>query len=546
MGILEGILYMIWRGIAIGIIISAPMGPVGILCVQRTLETGRKTGFYTGVGAGISDLFYCLLTGFGLSFVEEFLNAHQNIIQLIGSVVLIAFGVYLFKSNPSRKLKKPSERNVPAGKSILSGFLFTFSNPLIIFLIIGLFARFNFMMPEIRFWHYMIGFVSIFAGALLWWYVVTFFIDKVRAHFNLRSMWLINKIIGGVIFLFAIVGIISATGGLIRADNGVKYLNSVRGMSPLTGENKGPLTLRADSCVEAKAMLPLDGLAGWRIDFRAANINNVPGKAYSYTDSAGIHHKVKFPGWGLIFKGKEGESRITFRTDDDPRDETYRRPFVGLTYLKDGETRVSEKITTGLDLFDGENAFRMSLREGRLTISGGNRAYDAMRVDLGRCGMIDSIGFYVMPGGMLKVDWVSVQPLRKGGVVAGDSIGQAEILNKIKGSSDPMEGVWMVFDRTLENDWLRMGGDYRLAFVKRDKGYDMVYLGGAVTLQDDWREGMLKGRLVATPFEDVYDVEWYDASGSKVTQEIKAQYQEPLLKIMFPVLNSELRMKRID
>ena len=56
MGILEGILYMIWRGIAIGVIISAPMGPVGILCVQRTLEKGRRTGFYTGLGAAISDL----------------------------------------------------------------------------------------------------------------------------------------------------------------------------------------------------------------------------------------------------------------------------------------------------------------------------------------------------------------------------------------------------------------------------------------------------------------------------------------------------------
>ena len=83
---------MIWRGIAIGIIISAPMGPVGILCVQRTLEKGRRTGFYTGVGAALSDLFYCLLTGFGLSFIEEFLTRNSNIIQLIGRLVLIAFG----------------------------------------------------------------------------------------------------------------------------------------------------------------------------------------------------------------------------------------------------------------------------------------------------------------------------------------------------------------------------------------------------------------------------------------------------------------------
>ena len=60
MGFFEGILYMLWRGLAIGVIISAPMGPVGILCVQRTLEKGRYTGFFTGIGAALSDLFYCL------------------------------------------------------------------------------------------------------------------------------------------------------------------------------------------------------------------------------------------------------------------------------------------------------------------------------------------------------------------------------------------------------------------------------------------------------------------------------------------------------
>lgn len=247
MGILEGILYTIWRGLAIGIIISAPMGPVGILCVQRTLDKGRRTGLYTGVGAAISDLLYCLLTGFGLSFIEEFLERNSNIIQLIGSLVLIGFGVYLFKSNPSRKLKKPSEQKIPAGRNILNGFLFTVSNPLIIFLIIGLFARFNFLMPEIRFYHYIIGFVFIFLGALLWWYVVTFFVDKVRAHFNLRSMWLVNKIIGGVIFLFAIVGIITAITGIASASTSSVYMNRHRGFTGFASasdsaflvENKG-------------------------------------------------------------------------------------------------------------------------------------------------------------------------------------------------------------------------------------------------------------------------------------------------------------------
>lgn len=212
MEFLEGILYMMWRGLAIGIIISAPMGPVGILCIQRTLDKGRRDGFQTGIGAALSDLFYCLLTGFGLSFIEEFLERNQDIIQLVGSAVLIGFAVYLFKKNPARNLTRTkAPPKVSAKKNILGGFLFTFSNPLILFLIIGLFARFNFLLPEIRFYHYIVGFIFIFLGAVSWWWLVTFFVDKVRAHFNLRSMWLINRIIGIIILIFAVVGIVSST-----------------------------------------------------------------------------------------------------------------------------------------------------------------------------------------------------------------------------------------------------------------------------------------------------------------------------------------------
>ena len=218
MGFFESLFYTIWRGFAIGILISAPMGPVGMLCIQRTLDKGRRTGLYTGIGAAISDLIYCIFTGFGLSFIEDFLEKNQNVIQLIGSVVLVAFAIYLFKKNPASSLKK-KKGEVPQfspHKNILGGFLFTFSNPLILFLIIGLFARFNFTIPEISFYYYIAGYIAIFCGALLWWQFVTFSVNKLRAHFNVRSMWLINKIIGGIILIFAIVGICTAISNLVN------------------------------------------------------------------------------------------------------------------------------------------------------------------------------------------------------------------------------------------------------------------------------------------------------------------------------------------
>lgn len=196
--------------------VSAPMGPVGILCIQRTLDKGKRSGFYTGVGAAISDLVYCILTGLGLSFIEDFLEKNQNIIQLVGSAVLIGFSIYLFRKNPASSLRRPSEpEGVSDRKNILGGFLFTFSNPLILFLIIGLFARFNFPAPEMKFYFYIEGFIAIFFGAIFWWRFVTTAVNKLRAHFNLRSMWLINRIIGGILLLFAIVGIYNGVSNLI-------------------------------------------------------------------------------------------------------------------------------------------------------------------------------------------------------------------------------------------------------------------------------------------------------------------------------------------
>lgn len=212
---MDGILYVLWRGLAIGFMISAPMGPVGILCIQRTLNKGRRSGFFTGIGASISDLLYCLLTGFGLSFIEDTLRENQIWIQLFGSALLFCFSIYLFRKNPSAALRKPAAPPSDS-KNILGGFLFTFSNPLILFLIIGLFARFNFLTTDLKFYHYIAGYLSILAGAIGWWWLVTYIIDKVRAHFNLRSMWLINRIIGVIILLFAIVGSVTGIMDLCR------------------------------------------------------------------------------------------------------------------------------------------------------------------------------------------------------------------------------------------------------------------------------------------------------------------------------------------
>lgn len=186
------------------------MGPVGVLCIQRTMDRGRRAGFFTGVGAAASDLLYCLLTAFGLSFIEDFLTRNQNIIQLLGSLVLVIFGIYLFRKNPAATLHRNAAGAASTRKEMFTGFAFTVSNPLIIFLVIGLFARLNFLDAGMKWFHYIAGFIFIVVGALLWWWSLTWLVNKIRKHFNLRSMWLINRITGVIILIFAAVGIITS------------------------------------------------------------------------------------------------------------------------------------------------------------------------------------------------------------------------------------------------------------------------------------------------------------------------------------------------
>ena len=197
--------------VSIGIILSAPMGPIGILCIQRTLNNGRHSGFFTGVGAAASDLFYCLLVGLGISLVTDFIADHVNVLQIIGSIILIVYAIYMIVHNPVSQIKENIDQRDDRWRDMVTGFLFTLSNPLIMFLIIPLFARFGFPLPEYKFYHIIIGYAFIVVGALLWWSVITFFVNKVRTHFNIRSMWLINRIIGSIILILSLYGLVTGT-----------------------------------------------------------------------------------------------------------------------------------------------------------------------------------------------------------------------------------------------------------------------------------------------------------------------------------------------
>ena len=192
---------LISKGIVIGVLVSAPMGPIGMLCIHRTLNKGRWHGFVTGLGAALT----CL----GMGVVVNFVEANQAPLQLIGSIVLGIFGYYIFQSNPVRNLRKQREKKLSFTQDFITAFLLTFSNVLIVLLYIGLFARFGFVLPEHSVWMLSGGIAFIGVGAVLWWFGITYIVAKLKKWFNVRGIWLLNRIVGSVIIVLAIIGVLS-------------------------------------------------------------------------------------------------------------------------------------------------------------------------------------------------------------------------------------------------------------------------------------------------------------------------------------------------
>lgn len=567
---IESIFYMIWRGIAIGVLISAPMGPVGILCIQRTLDKGRHAGFYTGIGAAISDIIYCLLTGFGLSFIEDFLNENQNVIQLIGSVVLIAFSIYLFKKNPSSVLRRPVPQNVSVKKNILGGFLFTFSNPLIIFLIIGLFARFNFTNPDIKGYYYAIGYLFIVVGALGWWYGITYAIDKVRSRFNMRSMKIMNIIIGIVILGFACVGIITSILGLTSANASAQSpspapYTTLRPLLPAGNQELFKYSNKMDSTL----MVPLefagkgDAAAGalfsspFQLDFKLGNAASSPIKRYEFFDATGKRHHTNLPAWGIMAIDNAGDTlAFEIRPVEFSATPLDSQAATQLNFRLYGNPATSASgisgqyvATKGVDPASGFNHFRLLYSpDDGVQLLCGNRTLSPIFSITDIPDFKPSALFLTLtPGAAIEVKDLSLLPVSSPGTHK-PSLSLDEIEMRLRVSADLTEGRWTVLDRTMNESLLKSGGEYKLAIIRRpDADYEIIYLGGATTNASKWQPGMLKGKLKQTDIPTIYNLEWIDSFGDVLSYQLKAQREDAdIITLQFPYHESSLRLHRIN
>ena len=189
-------------GIIVGFSASVPLGPIGVLCIQRTLNRGRMAGFVSGLGAALSDTIYAIVAGFSLSCVLEVIEAQMLWWQLAGAVILIIMGVKIFLSNPAIQLRRQKRKNSSLLQDFASTFLITITNPLAIFLFI---AAFSVVGGEKQFDMQLMLVSGVFIGAASWWLTLTSLIGLFRKKINLRRLYWINKIAGSTIVILVVI-----------------------------------------------------------------------------------------------------------------------------------------------------------------------------------------------------------------------------------------------------------------------------------------------------------------------------------------------------
>jgi threonine/homoserine/homoserine lactone efflux protein len=197
------------KGFLIGFLVSSPMGPINILVIQRTLNRGRWHGFVTGLGAVLSDFMYATVTLIGLSFVSDLLKENESGLQVLGSVILILFGIGVFRTNPLKGWKP--DRVVGETrylKDFISAFLLTSSNVAIILVLVGLYARFPLDPLTDGPVSLIAGSISFLAAAVLWWFLLTTLVSRLQRHFSRRGLILLNRTIGTLLVILGTGGVL--------------------------------------------------------------------------------------------------------------------------------------------------------------------------------------------------------------------------------------------------------------------------------------------------------------------------------------------------
>lgn len=192
-------------GILSGIMVSLPVGPMGIYVVRKTMNQGRWAGFRSGLGITTADIIFASVAAIGLSVVIAFINEQKLLFQILGGIVVLLLGLKIFLTTPRKLFRANREKG---GKKFFRDYvsvvLLTLSNPLTILLYLTLFAGLK-ISDQWRFFQGpVLVVIGIGIGALVWWLMLTTLLSRFRKKVRFQKVFWFNKVAGALIMVFGL------------------------------------------------------------------------------------------------------------------------------------------------------------------------------------------------------------------------------------------------------------------------------------------------------------------------------------------------------
>jgi threonine/homoserine/homoserine lactone efflux protein len=196
------------KGLIIGFVIAAPVGPIGVLCARRTLLHGRRAGFFSGMGAATADAIYGFIAAFGLTFISAFLVDHQFFLRLVGGGLLLYLGVKAFLAKQVKKTDLPRSARHYAGM-YTSTFFLTLTNPMTILSFAAVFAGFGLAGTTGSALSAGVLILGVYLGSAVWWLFLVGLFSLYRKRFQDHQLIWVNRISGTIITASGILALMS-------------------------------------------------------------------------------------------------------------------------------------------------------------------------------------------------------------------------------------------------------------------------------------------------------------------------------------------------
>lgn len=196
------------KGLILGFSIAAPVGPIGILCIRRTLSDGRLIGFFSGLGAATADMFYGSIAAFGLTAIQTLLIGGQFWLKLVGGLFLLYLGLRTFFSRPAENATKTNNQVKGFAGAYLSTVLLTLTNPATIISFTVIFAGLGFANTNGNYLAPVFLVLGVFLGSSIWWLTLSTIVGLLRKKFTLTWMVWVNRLAGSIIFGFGVVALL--------------------------------------------------------------------------------------------------------------------------------------------------------------------------------------------------------------------------------------------------------------------------------------------------------------------------------------------------